>query len=269
MNHKECRNLFVEALYEELSSPRKDDFEGHIDECEECRSSYLSLRETAKVMERRKRPEPTRPEWTSFWNRLEPILKLPARQEHPMTWKDRLSGLFRFRPALAFGVAGTALVAIGIVIGQLMVTQPLGTDGIGKGLSEAERILLNDRALSYLERSKVLLLGIVNSGAAEPASGMLTKEQHISRALVTEAGALKNDLNEADEQRMKQLIVELEILLLQIANLESQNDFPALEIVQGGVERTGILLKINLEQMRRQAPGPVDKGDTDSQAPSI
>jgi hypothetical protein len=112
-------------------------------------------------------------------------------------------------------------------------------------------MLLNEQAINYLERSKVLLLGIVNSSSAEPASG-LEKEQQVSRLLVSEAAELKDRLSDADEQRMKQLITDLEVILLQIANLEEEKGFPAVEIVRSGVERRGILLKINLEQMRSQ-----------------
>jgi hypothetical protein len=134
-----------------------------------------------------------------------------------------------------------------------MVRGPLTIDRgrLEKGLTTAERILLNERAINYLERSKVLLLGIVNSSSAEPASG-LQKEQQVSRLLVSEAEELKNSLSDADEQRMKQLITDLEVILLQIANLEEEKGFPAVEIVRSGVERRGILLKINLEQMRSQ-----------------
>ena len=250
MNHRQCRNLFVEALYQELSQDIRSEFDAHLGACPECRASFRAIQNLASVLDRRKRTEPTQAEWTSFWNELEPKLRVAASPvESRTSTRGFLPGL---RPAWVLGVAAAGLVVLGIVIGQMMVSPPLDTDNLGRSMTEAERILLNERALNYLERSKVLLLGIVNSSVAEPTSGTLMKEQRLSRELVTEAEALKSDLSEADEQRMKQLVAELEILLLHIANLERQKDFPALEIVQSGVERTGILLKINLEQMRSQ-----------------
>ena len=270
MNHRQCRDLFVEALYGELAKDLGSEFDAHLKSCPECNAAFQELRGLASVLNRRKRIEPTQPEWTSFWNELEPKLRISAPPVNSRPVSRRFVELLGLRPAWVLGVAAAALVALGIVIGQLMVTPPLDTDNLGRGITEAERILLNERALNYLERSRVLLLGIVNSGATEPTTGTLMKEQLLSRELVTEAAALKSELTEADEQRMKQLVAELEILLLHIANLERQKDFPALEIVQSGVERTGILLKINLEQMRSQqeASGRADKSATKPQATS-
>ena len=165
----------------------------------------------------------------------------------------------------ALSLSAVFLLVIGIVIGQLMLRQPLvlGGDGLETGLSSAERILLNERALNYLERSKTLLLGIVNSDPDESGLG-LAKERQVSRTLVSEAAELKNSLSDADQQRMKQLVGDLEVILLQIANLGEEKGFPAVEIVRSGVERRGILLKINLEQMRPQGTPPAEAKEQQS-----
>ena len=56
---------------------------------------------------------------------------------------------------------------------------------------------------------------------------------------------------------LRALIDDLEVILLQIANLEAEHDVPAIELVRSGVDRRGILLKIQVEQMRRTpAPEP-------------
>ena len=62
---------------------------------------------------------------------------------------------------------------------------------------------------------------------------------------------LKDDLTDANRRKLYQLVSDLEVILLQIANLESQNDLPAVEMIRSGVDRRGILLKINLEEMER------------------
>ncbi|GJQ19999.1 MAG: hypothetical protein HBSIN02_03540 [Bacteroidia bacterium] len=249
MTHWECEQLFVEALYGELTGPRRHQFDDHLAGCEDCRGAFQRLAEVSALMDHRERSEPTAAEWTAFWNELEDRLTAGAKTETP-----RNSILDRLRPvhiSWAAGIAAVVLVAFGIVIGQRV---GVPTDGdLGTHFSTAEKILLNERALNYLERSKVLLLGVVNGGFVEPTSG-LAREQEISRSLVTEAANLRQELTAADEQRLKQLIAELEVILLQLANLEQTADIPALEIIRGGVERQGLLLKINLEQMRAQAP---------------
>jgi hypothetical protein len=50
---------------------------------------------------------------------------------------------------------------------------------------------------------------------------------------------------------LEDLIASLEIILLQIANLESDNDFEAIELVREGINRQGILMEINLSDLHR------------------
>lgn len=257
MNHKECRALFVEALYEELPETRRSEFDEHIAVCAECRGSFRELASVSTFMGRRAYVPPSRAEWTAFWNTLEPSLKSPEARSRRTSWLDRLPRLAGGRMAWSLSLSAVVLIAFGVVIGQLLLRQPfdLGGGGLETGLSSAERILLNERALNYLERSKVLLLGIVNSDPDESGLG-LAREQQLSRTLVSEAAELKSSLSDADQQRMKQLVGDLEVILLQIANLGEEKGFPAVEIVRSGVERRGILLKINLEQMRPQEKSP-------------
>ena len=48
------------------------------------------------------------------------------------------------------------------------------------------------------------------------------------------------------------------MILREIANLESQNDLDAVEIIRNRVDREGVLLKIDVEQMREDnGTGPV------------
>ena len=47
------------------------------------------------------------------------------------------------------------------------------------------------------------------------------------------------------------MVSDLEVILMQIANLESDYDLPAIEMVKSGVERRGIFLKINIEEMEK------------------
>ncbi len=120
-----------------------------------------------------------------------------------------------------------------------------------------QRAALDERASRYLERSKVLLLGLVNlePAAGEAAALNLPRERELARALVQEAGPLQAALTAADQQRLRALIADLEVILLQIANLESGYDVPAIELVRSGVDRRGILLKINLTEMQQEGAG--------------
>jgi hypothetical protein len=57
-------------------------------------------------------------------------------------------------------------------------------------------------------------------------------------------------LSDTHDRRLEKLVGDLELILMQIANLEEKEDLPEIELVKDGVDRKGLLLKINLEQMR-------------------
>ena len=153
------------------------------------------------------------------------------------------------RPVLQFSIA-VLLVGLGVVLGRNVfnegTTTPMQLNQI-EGLQPASAEV---DAWDYIDRSKVLLLGIVN--AEDPAIMNLEHKQAIAGTLVEQAPGLQKALSEADQARLAQLVGDLEVLLLQIANLEAQYDAPGIELVQHGVERQGILLKISLEEMRRR-----------------
>ena len=59
-------------------------------------------------------------------------------------------------------------------------------------------------------------------------------------------------------------MTDLEVILLEIANLETEYDLPTIEMVKSGVDRRGVLLKINIEEMRKNESQSADKKVKDS-----
>ena len=53
MNCKQCRNLFVNALYDELSAEQKKSFDLHLQECGNCAGEYRKMAVTLKTMGQR------------------------------------------------------------------------------------------------------------------------------------------------------------------------------------------------------------------------
>jgi hypothetical protein len=107
------------------------------------------------------------------------------------------------------------------------------------------------RAKGYIERSQVLLLELVNARPdTTRAEGDYHAQQLRASALVREASSLRDDLPGGDNRRLRELVTELQLVLREIANLESKDDLEAVEIIRNRVNREGVLLKIDVEQMR-------------------
>jgi hypothetical protein len=96
-----------------------------------------------------------------------------------------------------------------------------------------------------------VLLALVNYNPAteDPYALNLPYQKQVSQELVMQAGGLKSDLKKPGQRRLRGLVADLETILLQIANLESENDLEAVEFVKQGVENRGVLFKINLSEM--------------------
>src|SRR5512134_2083771 len=104
-----------------------------------------------------------------------------------------------------------------------------------------------------------MLICIVNDDFDAARSSDLARQRKVSRSLLQETRALQADLSGSPDQRLQQLLQQLELVLLQIANLEIEHDLSNVELVREGIDREGLLLKINIQELertaQRQTPG--------------
>lgn len=255
---KKCSGLLVEALYGELDPKEKTLFENHIASCPACASEYKALTETLKTMDGRARPEPGQDFWDGYWDRLAGRMgKEQAVEKMPGSWGKRLGRAWSLAPRWAFqAAAALVLIAIGVLIGRgVFSPQRTSVEASRQTVkappsqpAESDPVL---RARDYVDRSKLVLLALVNyDPKTEDFYALnLPYQKQVSQELVTQAGKLKSDLRDPRRRRLRELVADLETILLQIANLESENDLEAVEFVKQGVENRGVLFKINLSEM--------------------
>ncbi|MBD3290870.1 hypothetical protein GF337_18830 [candidate division KSB1 bacterium] len=266
MKCKSIRKLFVDALYDELTSQQREGFDRHLESCAGCAREFAQLKQTMTAMDQRELAEPEEAFWEGYWNRLQP--QLEETPGLPTRYRDRLRQLTEiriFEPRVAMQLAvAIVLIALGIFIGRLIYAP----DNVRRELpvyaekspDGQEAKFVDARTQRYLERSKVLLLGLVNFDSAEEDYHGLNfgHQQRISEELVSEAQFLKENVR---GHGLTSLISDLEIILMQIANLESEQDINGIELIKSGIDRQGILLKINLEEIKQTS----DSFDPDQQ----
>jgi hypothetical protein len=259
------QNMFVDALYGEQSSEEKPDFEKHLKECVLCRQEFENMTATMDTMSQRIRPEPEAEFFDGYWDRLtERMDKKQVVQVTKINWWE---SLFSRRPELlprwAYqAVASILLVIVGIFLGRMFFTPGQGTDKpatMVQAVSQSDsQVNVSQRAFDYIQRSKLIVLAISNfdSENQDPYALDLPYQQQVSRELVQEASWLKEELSGRRQRRLQELISDLEVILLQIANLESESDISAIELVQDGVKNRGILFKIHLADTARFRDSP-------------
>lgn len=258
-----CQDRMIEALYGELGPAEKECFEGHRQACPECAAAYAALDETLRLMDRRERPDPGPAFWDGYWDRLSRRMVWEATDEgRRPSLAARIGLAFSRLPRWAYQLAGAAaLVLVGVVIGSFLIGPPGRTgkmDAAARAVASPAGAVV--QAGEFIERSKVLLLGLVNfDPATEDAYAFdLGRKKAVSRELLAEVPAIRSGLNDRGQKRLRELVTDLEVILMQIANLGSGQDVEGVELIKQGVDGKGIFLKIDLDRLGREARGPAE-----------
>jgi hypothetical protein len=273
---RQMRTLFLESLYGELDMDRKESLKRHLAACRKCSEEYKKMAQTLRTMSEKATPDPGQDFWYGYWDRLEQRMRRDGVSESsPAEAQKKPRFRLGFFPRWAYGAAGAVtLLAAGILIGRLFFSRPVT---VGRQAPASASVVLpasgtgdlTFRTSRYLERSKVILLALVNfDPQKKDVYGLnLPRQKEVSSELVKEASALKGELKNAKERQLEKLVGDLEVILMQIANLKSEYDLPTVEIIKAGAEDKDVLFKISLSEMRRadkksRVPAPpVQKSD--------
>jgi len=268
------KNLYA-LLRDELSAKDRQAIEKHMTSCARCGRELQSMREAMDLFgQKLRKPSEYRNElyWQLFAEKVEGRIRLESTEAEPQSFVGRLVDLlvenqkpfsFGFVSALSLGVVALAVWSLWIKTPKLdHVASHSGSAGaIGLHVN-AQETAVEMRAGDYLEQSKILLIGIMNTDTKSlvESKSFLDRQREISRILVRESQEISSGLTDPSQQRLRELVGDLGLILIQIANLESTHCIQGVDIVKDGVERNGILFKVNLEEIRRATQRSRNKG---------
>ena len=274
------KTLLADRLFADLDPEKQARLEAELLASENAAETLRALQATLRLMAERQRPEPPPGFFDGYQDRLAACLARLEREAASPRRKDRAGREPSQARRLALRTSAVALfMVVGVGIGWLFFGDrtpqsegrlsgdvPLAEQPAATPLHEEPApVVLEEPAMQpasldvrtdrYLNRSKVLLLGLVNlePGQTDSVALGLPHKQAVARELVDESAVLRGDLADANQAALRDLVEDLEVILLQIANLEAGQDLPAIELVQRGVDRRAILLKINLAEMHGSA----------------
>ena len=98
---------------------------------------------------------------------------------------------------------------------------------------------------------KKLLFNILYTETGEDSIIDITLEKEYAAKLLKESRYLQTSLPESKQPELVYLVNQLESTLLQIAHLEARENAPEVEIVQDGIRKNAILMKINLHKINQ------------------
>ncbi len=288
--HQEIRDALYEYLAEELDSPSRDRIERHLQSCASCRRDLAILREAFVVLPTPD-DDPAGARTPAFWEGFPFRIEQAVRARQQGTWKRVLphlrDSLLSFavmrKGQIALAGAATGLCALALALflrsnptpvalestrgtppplAEVHPRQPVDTTSptplvIPPSRSSAiasTTKIGHERVSDYFRKSKILLIGVANLKDGQDSPPDLSTERSVSRALVREARYLKQEpgLN----PKAKELIDELNRILIQLANLSEQNDASGIEIVRGGIRQENLLFKIRMAETAIDAPRP-------------
>ena len=282
---KTCHQIqseLVEALYGDLDPIRQQGFDTHLSVCAECAARFASLRSTLETMDRRDVAEPEPGFWDAFAERIKARVAESERQSGdrvPDSQPGQVRGRTDRRSGIGFPhwagrmAAAIAILVVGITIGRLFPglapSDIAGADAIQTAAVGASAGALTQQVNRYMERCRMLLLGIVNLDPAADGfeSFNLEPHQQLSQQLAQEAHVLQRDLTASGERRLARLVLELQDILLQIASLDTPERVEGLRLVRENVQRSALLFKIHLESTRRTTPSGDSAQPDSSEAP--
>ena len=200
--------------------------------------------------------------WESYWHRLTQRLEKEERAAPDSIlarWREWLREKWAAQPLvmpLARPVGVLALLICGVIIGHYWWPQNNNTGGQITPANAPAMPVAQTRAEQWLERSKILLIGVVNEELTVASKPDFSHQRLVSRNLLAEARTLNRELNPVADRQMLQLMNQLELILLQIANLEAEHDLSAVDLVRDGIARDGLLLRINIAELTQQNTTP-------------
>jgi len=267
MNTTPCKKYeaFLTAkIFGDLRAAEESKLQAHLDECRNCRNFLVEMEDVLGKIGTPQRPERSEHFWESYWQRLVQRLE---KAERGAPAQDSVFGRIAewlrekwlahplFVPlARTAGILG--LLVGGVVIGHYWWPQGGSSEQQIAQLTPPAIPVAQARAEQWLERSKILLIGLVNEDLSGEAKPDFSHQRLVSRTLLTEARALNRELDPAADRQMLQLMTQLELILLQIANLETEHDLSAVELVRDGIAHDGLLLKINIAELAQQNTAP-------------
>jgi len=227
--------------------------------------------ELSELLEKRRVDDPGSEFWNSYYDKL--TARMHA-EETQFGLASRIHGrlenvknLLLPSPRLVWQLGlGVLLVVAGVLFGRYGLDRSsLDSRGLASSSESAapNQGLNTDasapsetavvRAHAVLGRSRTLLLGMVNFNVNEddPSGLAVSRRRDMARALIDESATLSNELAASDQHQLSFLITELEVILLQIANMEQDFDIAGIELIQKGVDKKSLLFKIDIAEMRR------------------
>lgn len=228
--------------------------EEHLRTCTACRTDVQELRtlvEDAGTVP----PDPAAGLPAAFWDTLlDDVDRRIASEVPTRPWYQRIATWLQPAPTPQYRIAIT-MAALLIVAGSALITWTVmrrAPEQKAPAIAESVPSRTTDttvtapvRLQKYFHRSRTLLVGVANMKVPQDQPADLKAERDISRELVQEARALRQEPLDANSAR---LITDLEKIQIELANMTPDDAAPGVDLIRHGIESKNLLFKIRMAE---------------------
>lgn len=258
ISHKRIQKLLYEYIQKELHETEYAKVETHLARCPRCTQALSELRVTLENFSAvSNKPSEERPQeyWSNFALQVENRIIGEQQKEQrfvfPLRHRFEMFVMFHRRLAAAIG-SGLAIVIIAVTLWQWH--RPSPQEKVEQlFVSQSPPVQTIDEHLGdYFRKTKVLLIGVSNIKIPGNNPIDFSFERERSYELIHQARYLKS---QPLDRRSRQLIDDLEKILIELSSLEEKNNLPNIEIIRAGIYQKNILFKIRMaEAMYNKQP---------------
>lgn len=252
-DHTKIQKLLYDFLTDELSNTDRDLIRQHLASCKICSAKFEQMQSTVGHLDSiRTNPSDERPAlfWQGFADRVMDKIDVQHEPSRVSTWIDEVRTAFTLHKGYALGLAGS--LAILVLAFSLRQWSYISDDGDEQFVSHpaapveyARADSVGERFGQYLQKSKILFVGLINTQADENGRIDLSLERSASRELVHEARFLRE---QPLDRRSDRLIRDLQKILVELANAEETEDIPNVELIRSGIDHQNLLFKIRMAE---------------------
>lgn len=273
MKCKTVEQLISAHLDGEVTASDWREAQAHIEGCPRCTATLATFKRSTDLYQQELAPrEPSVDLWAGVSERIHG-LQQPSRASRRVERLKQLWEEFIFRPipAIRFAQVGFVFAALlgfmlvqfqpkdGAELARTVEPEPMDRGGEIRSAPFAPtrprreprvQPVLADYVEKYLEKAGVLLLEVKNSDV-EPDSEELVDLRQASQNLLEETILIKQDLKEIDLTMLKKTVEQLEMVLLDIANLSEMPENEEIDLLKAAIVQKDLLIKIEIYDAKK------------------
>ena len=197
MNCRDSKDFIRLCLIGKLAAQYEEGLQEHLKDCAACAAVYERMR-SQHIIDEDEVSIPL-PDWEKSWAFISDQIRKPRKRfERPMTYRIMLAG-----------AAACFIFIMGLFFGRSLF-----------GPADIQRSVIgNSPVQAYFETLEPILIDFMNPSHAEPSDDLQFMKQEMLIGLIAQTRLFRRLLSSDQDGYIKQLLEDLEFILISISNL--------------------------------------------------